>query len=155
MADKVLPNSPGQRAGIQAHDLLTAVNDAPIVHLSDLERELYRTGVYGKANYTITRDGIPLDTPVVVIPEPPDRSLQQALRVHRADLSGHRHLRALPALDSAARHPLLSLLPGFVCAVRAEIHRQAGRAGLDRFLVQCAGRVAAAGAVSAFCAQLP
>ena len=81
VAEKVLPDSPGQRAGIHARDLLTGVNDSPVVHLSDLERELYATGVYGKANYAITRDNISLDTPVVVIPEPPDRSLQQALRV--------------------------------------------------------------------------
>ena len=81
VAEKVLPGSPGQRAGIQTHDLLTAVNAANVAHLSDLERELYRTQVYGKANYSITRDGIVLDTPVVVIPEPPDRSVQDALRI--------------------------------------------------------------------------
>ncbi|MGB7546840.1 MAG: ATP-binding protein [Terracidiphilus sp.] len=80
LAEKVLPDSPGQRAGVQARDLLTGVNDTPIVHLSDLERALYATGVYGKADYAITRDGIQLDTPVVVIPVPPDRSVQQALR---------------------------------------------------------------------------
>jgi PAS domain S-box-containing protein len=80
-AVKVLPDSPGQRAGLQAHDLLTDVNDTSIAHVADLERELYmRTGIYGNAKYSITRGGIPLDTPVVVIPEPPDRSLQQALR---------------------------------------------------------------------------
>jgi PAS domain S-box-containing protein len=44
-------------------------------------RELYRTGVWDKAEYSITRDGIDLDSPVVVIPEPPDRSVQQALRM--------------------------------------------------------------------------
>jgi PAS domain S-box-containing protein len=82
VADKVLPDSPGQRAGIQARDLLTEVNDTPTIHLSDLERELYeRTGVYGNAKYTITRDGIQLDAPVVVIPEPLDRSLALGLRV--------------------------------------------------------------------------
>ena len=81
VAEKVLPGSPGQRAGIHVRDLLTEVNDADVAHLSDLERELYRTQVYGKANYTITRDGIELDTPVVVIPEPPDRSVQDALRI--------------------------------------------------------------------------
>ncbi|MGA8042451.1 MAG: ATP-binding protein [Terracidiphilus sp.] len=81
VAERVLPESPGQRAGIQPNDLLTAVNDDPTLHLSDLDRELYRTEVYGKANYTITRDRIPLDTPVVVIPEPPDRSVQEALRL--------------------------------------------------------------------------
>ena len=81
VADKVLPGSPGERAGVQLHDLLTGVNDVPVVHLSDLERELYSAGVYGKADYAITRDRIQLDTPVVVIPVPPDRSVQQALRL--------------------------------------------------------------------------
>ncbi|HET7104615.1 MAG TPA: PDZ domain-containing protein, partial [Terracidiphilus sp.] len=81
IAQRVLANSPGKRAGIEAGDLLTAVNDEPVVHQSDLERELYSTGVYGKANYSITRDGIRLDTPVPVIPVPPDRSVQQALRL--------------------------------------------------------------------------
>jgi two-component system NtrC family sensor kinase len=120
-ATKVLPNSPGQRAGIEQGDLLTgaavlpeataarpdvgsqdmlsgdrkALPAAPsggtelelkkslpertITHLSDLERVLDRTGSYGKASYAITRDGTPLDT--VVIPEPLDRGLTQALRV--------------------------------------------------------------------------
>jgi PAS domain S-box-containing protein len=83
-AEKVLPNMPGERAGIQAHDLLTEVNvgrSIPIAHVADLERALYRAGSYGQAFYTITRDGIPLDTPVKVIPEPLDRSLALGLRV--------------------------------------------------------------------------
>ncbi len=80
LAEKVLPDSPGQRYGIKNGDLLTAVNDAPVHHISDLERELYRTGVWDKARYSITRAGIELDSPVVVIPEPADRSVQQAQR---------------------------------------------------------------------------
>ena len=121
-AIKVLPDSPGQRAGIQEHDLLTGAEvmpDTPAEHaelpgqdlisgtkplsaartrhvvmpgneltpkssvaqLSDLERVFYRTGIYGKASYAITRGGVPLDTPVVVILEPMDRGLQQAQRV--------------------------------------------------------------------------
>jgi two-component system NtrC family sensor kinase len=118
---KVLPNSPGQRAGILQGDLLTGADvlrdtsarrpepheqgllaaDKPlpatlpdsaellvkaispkssIVRVADLEHVLYRTGVYGKAIYAITRGGIPLETPVVVIPEPLDRGLAQAQR---------------------------------------------------------------------------
>jgi PAS domain S-box-containing protein len=80
-AVKVLPDLPGQRAGIQTHDLLTEVNDTPIERVADLERELYHTGSYGQAFYTITRDGFPLDTPVKVIPVPLDRSLTLGLRV--------------------------------------------------------------------------
>ncbi len=81
VADKVLPGGPGERYGLKNNDLLTEVNDVPVHRLSDQVRELYRTGVYGNARYSITRDGIKLETPVVVIPEPADRSLAQALRV--------------------------------------------------------------------------
>jgi len=80
-ATKVLPNSPGERAGIRRGDLLTGVNDVQIRRFPDFERELYHNGIYTKAQYAITRDGIQLDSPVVVIPEPPDRSVQQALRL--------------------------------------------------------------------------
>src|ERR1035441_8600783 len=79
--DKVQPETPGQREGIQAPVLPSEVNYTPTAQLADLERALYRTGVYGEAYYAITRDGIPLDTPVVVYPEPSDRGLAQGLRV--------------------------------------------------------------------------
>jgi len=80
-AQRVLPDSPGKRAGIEPDDLLTAVNDAPVEHVSDFERALRRTGIFSKAEYSITRSGIALEEPAVVYPEPPDRSLPQAQRV--------------------------------------------------------------------------
>jgi PAS domain S-box-containing protein len=81
LATKVVPKGPAQLAGIQKGDLLTAVNDAPVTRVAGLERELYRSGgVYTKDNYQITRGGVALDTPVVLIPEPTDRSIPQALR---------------------------------------------------------------------------
>ncbi len=81
LATKVIPNGPGKLAGIHEGDLLTAVNDVPVSRVAGLERELYRTGgAYSKDNYQITRSGTALDTPVVVIPEPTDRSVPQALR---------------------------------------------------------------------------
>jgi PAS domain S-box-containing protein len=86
-ADRVLPGLAGQVAGIQVNDLLTGVancascDESPVARVSDLERALYRTGPYGQVYYSITRDGIPLDTPVKVIPEPLDRSLALGLRV--------------------------------------------------------------------------
>ncbi len=81
VADRVLPDSPGQQAFIQVHDLLTAVNDVPVTTVADLERALYRAGPYVQLRYSVTRDGIPLDTPVQVIPVPADRSLQLGLRI--------------------------------------------------------------------------
>src|SRR3984957_4571886 len=86
-AEKVLPDQPGQRAGIQVGDLLTGVSDSPtsdvtpVTLVANLERALYATGPYGQVYYTITRDGIPLETPVKVIPDPLDRSLELGLRI--------------------------------------------------------------------------
>ena len=76
--DKPLSAEPTPQRPIPAKELF---HKSAIAQLSDLERVLYRTGIYGKASYAITRDGVPLDTPVVVIPEPLDRGLQQAQRI--------------------------------------------------------------------------
>src|ERR1700734_678146 len=86
-AVKVQSPSAGQRAGIQTGDLLTGVSTSPsaavnpVSHVSDLERALGNTGSYIQIFYTITRDGIPLETPVRVVPVPADRSLQLGQRV--------------------------------------------------------------------------
>lgn len=87
MADKVMPDSAAERAGIQPNDLLTGVSDTalgqmqPVIRVADLERAIYRTGSYGQLFYSVTRDGIRLDTPIKVIPVPVDRSLSMGLRV--------------------------------------------------------------------------
>jgi len=81
VAQKVLPGKPGQRAGLEPGDLLTAVDDVPVERLADLERGLYRTGAYGTARYSITRDGFEIDPAIPVIPEPVDRNEQQAQRI--------------------------------------------------------------------------
>ncbi|MGA9060187.1 MAG: ATP-binding protein [Terracidiphilus sp.] len=87
LAERVLPGLAGQHAGVQQGDLLTGVSETPdervtpVARVDDLERALYGTGPWGQVFYTITRDGIPLETPVKVIPEPPDRSLQLGLRI--------------------------------------------------------------------------
>jgi PAS domain S-box-containing protein len=80
-AEKVLPKGPGERAGIQPGDLLTEVNNRQVTRIRDLEHELYSGGAYVQVDYAITRDGIPLETPVKVIPVPLDRSLSLGLRV--------------------------------------------------------------------------
>ncbi len=132
VADKVLPSSPGQRAGILEGDLLTGIKQPPegsvqhkgqpknallnepgpptgvsvtnadqpdsqldtlngqskffnqlpgrpIRRLSDLDRALSLTGNYINVDYTITRNGV--STPIEVIPEPSDRSLEMGQRV--------------------------------------------------------------------------
>jgi two-component system NtrC family sensor kinase len=77
---RVRSNGPGDLAGIRVHDLLTAVNDHPVRHVADLERELYRTGSYLPAFYTVTRGGFTL-LPMRVNLVPVDRSMAVALRL--------------------------------------------------------------------------
>ncbi len=81
VAERVATGSPGMRAGIQVNDLLTAVGNKPVERVSDLERALYYAGVYGNANYIIIRDNLPLENPVEIIPEPPDRSMANIFRL--------------------------------------------------------------------------
>lgn len=81
IAKRVTAGGPGAQAGIEPGDLLTAVNDHTIEIGADLDLELKHTDVYGKAEYSIIRRGIMLDTPVVVYPIPEDRSLLQFTRV--------------------------------------------------------------------------
>ena len=67
IAQKVLPASPGERAGIETGDLLTSVNDHPITRLAALQRQIFSTGIYSKATYTVIRSGIPLEIPVILM----------------------------------------------------------------------------------------
>jgi two-component system, NtrC family, sensor kinase len=95
VAQRVAADSPGAHAGIQVNDLLTDVDETPdhkisdldhafyhitVHNLSDLDRALYHVGIYGNANYSITRENLPLEKPVEVIPAPPDRSMQNIFR---------------------------------------------------------------------------
>jgi len=80
VAEHVRAGGPGAQAGIEPGDLLTAVNNHAVEIAADFDRELKHTDVYGKANYSIIRRGIALDSPVVVIPIPSDTSLRQLAR---------------------------------------------------------------------------
>jgi two-component system, NtrC family, sensor kinase len=79
VADRVDPDQPGAKAGIKADDQLIAVNGQDVKKTSDLERQLYRTGVWSKATYTLMRHSVTLDSSVIIVPA--DRSLNSWLRL--------------------------------------------------------------------------
>jgi two-component system NtrC family sensor kinase len=79
LAQKVLAASPGERAGIEAGDLLTAVNDHRTLRIASLQRQIFATGIYSRAMYTIERSGIRLEIPVILVPK--DRSINAGLRL--------------------------------------------------------------------------
>jgi len=102
-----------------ARDLLTGVANCPscdeesVSRLSDLERALYRTGPYGQVYYSITRDGIPLDTPVKVIPLPLDRSWRRDSASSASSISSSAFTSLPPLGAPRATHFYLFCLVSF------------------------------------------
>jgi two-component system, NtrC family, sensor kinase len=78
VAERVEPEGPGARAGVKSGDLLQDINDHTITNISELTRQMYRTGTWSKATYKLRRGGVTVNVPVVLVPF--DKSLYVGLR---------------------------------------------------------------------------
>ncbi|HEX7960218.1 MAG TPA: ATP-binding protein [Terriglobales bacterium] len=78
-ADRVQNDGPGQRGGVKPGDLLVAVNGHRVTTTAELTRNQYRAGVWSKATYTLARNGVQLEVPVII--GPADRSFWAGLRL--------------------------------------------------------------------------
>jgi two-component system, NtrC family, sensor kinase len=79
VADRVESNGPGAKGGVKSGDFLISVGGQDIKNTPGLERELYRSGIWSKATYTLLRGGVTLDCSVILAPA--DRSLNNWLRL--------------------------------------------------------------------------
>jgi two-component system NtrC family sensor kinase len=78
-ATRVDSEGPGARGGIRVGDVVTAVNEAQVRNSGGLTRQLYRTGIYSKANYALERGTVPLNVSVVLVPF--DKSIYNGQRL--------------------------------------------------------------------------
>src|SRR5579872_853204 len=78
-AEGVEPNGPAAKSGIKMGDRLTAVNGREVRDMADFERQVYRTGVWSKATYSLMRQSVALESSVILVPA--DRSLNNWLRL--------------------------------------------------------------------------
>ncbi len=78
VAQKVDDEGPGARAGLKPGDILLAINDHAITSESDKVRQIYRTGVWQKANYSLLRNGVPVTVQVIL--QPWDKSIYTGFR---------------------------------------------------------------------------
>jgi len=78
-ANRIDVNGPGEKAGVKKGDLLVAVDGRNISDVASLERQIYRTGVWSKATYSLVRQGIPVEAPLILVPA--DRTLYDGLRL--------------------------------------------------------------------------
>jgi two-component system NtrC family sensor kinase len=87
-AERVPADSPGSRAGIRTGDILLSVNNQPTPRVASLGREMFRSGSWGHAAYSILRpvpqsidlNGATRLDNIQVILQPKDRSFNQYLR---------------------------------------------------------------------------
>ena len=79
VADRVEASGPGAKGGVKPGDQLVAVNGHELKTTPGLERQLYRTGIWSKATYSLVRQSVSLDSDVILAPA--DRSLNNWLRL--------------------------------------------------------------------------
>jgi len=78
-AERVDVGGPGQKAGIKPGDRLVAVDGRDVTNVGSLERQMYRAGVWSKSTYSLVRQGVPVEAPLILAPT--DRSLYGGLRL--------------------------------------------------------------------------
>ncbi len=78
LANQVPANSAGERAGLHPGDLLVAANRQPTPAIAALVRSQFQAKVYGSVDYTIVRQGIRFDVPLIL--DSADTSFHAVLR---------------------------------------------------------------------------
>jgi PAS domain S-box-containing protein len=77
-AQRIDDGSAGQKAGIKPGDVLQAIDEQPVRSTSMEVRQLYRVGVWNKTTYTLERNRVSIEVPLIL--QPKDRSLNMGLR---------------------------------------------------------------------------
>jgi PAS domain S-box-containing protein len=79
VADRLDPAGPAARAGIRSGDEVVSLNGRKVATSAALTRQLYYSGVWSKATYSLVRGSVPVDVEVVLAPA--ERSMNDWLRV--------------------------------------------------------------------------
>ncbi len=79
VADQLDPNGPAARAGIRSGDAVVSLNGRKVETAASLTRQLYYSGIWSKATYSLIRGSVPVDVEVVLAPA--ERSMNDWLRV--------------------------------------------------------------------------
>jgi two-component system NtrC family sensor kinase len=79
VAQRVAAGSAGQHAGLKTGDLMIKANERPVPRWASLAEEMIRTKVYNTITYTVMRDGVRIEVPVIL--DAQDRSFNNGFRL--------------------------------------------------------------------------
>jgi PAS domain S-box-containing protein len=79
LAQRVGADSAGRHAGLKAGDLLIKANEAATPRWASLARQMIHTQAYNTINYTVMRDGVRIEVPVIL--DAQDRSFNDGFRL--------------------------------------------------------------------------
>jgi two-component system, NtrC family, sensor kinase len=78
-AQRVAPEGAGDRAGLKTGDLMVRADDRAVPRWAALAEEMIRTKVYNTINYTVMRDGVRIEVPVIL--DAQSRNFNQGFRL--------------------------------------------------------------------------
>jgi PAS domain S-box-containing protein len=81
VAWKVAAESPAEKAGIKAGDVLRSVNGVSVARSTEVTQRLWRLGPWAEANYKLAREGREFEAAVITAPAPKPLSYEHTLRV--------------------------------------------------------------------------
>ena len=129
-AKRVPVDSPAHRAGVRQGDILVEINDHPTPTLAPFVHEMFRSGVWAHATYSILRPvahSAQSGATTAGYPGHPRTAGSIHQSGHAADRSGvslHGDLRSVSPLDRAEVDTFLCLLFGFVRPVLLPVYRR-------------------------------
>src|SRR5579872_3480572 len=78
---QVLPGSPAENAGLRTGDILEKINGIPVRSATQVERRIWRAGVWSQLTYTVQRSNSLFDVKLITVPASTPNRFENYIRL--------------------------------------------------------------------------